>query len=153
MKVSYVMKLWNNETSCKESPERILRLQRDSNPWPARYRCDALLTGYEASLEAGQRRVWIYTRYMKRMRWCVYDKDHMSALRIKNTSESDPLSYEGSCKESPEKIVRLQRDSNPWPPRYRCDALPTEVWSLVGRRSRASVEKALTGLSSPSPYA
>ena len=26
--------------------------------------------------------------------WCVYDKDHMSALRIKNTSESDPRSYE-----------------------------------------------------------
>ena len=24
----------------------------------------------------------------------VYDKDHMSALRIKNTSESDPHSYE-----------------------------------------------------------
>ena len=23
----------------------------------------------------------------------------------------------------------LQRDSNPWPPRYRCDALPTELWS------------------------
>ena len=26
--------------------------------------------------------------------WCVYDKDHMSALWIKNTSESDPRSYE-----------------------------------------------------------
>ena len=25
---------------------------------------------------------------------CVYDKDHMSALRIKDTSESDPHSYE-----------------------------------------------------------
>ena len=25
----------------------------------------------------------------------------------------------------------LQRDSNPWPPRYRCDALPTELWSPV----------------------
>ena len=25
--------------------------------------------------------------------WCVYDKDHMSALRLKNTSESDPRSY------------------------------------------------------------
>ena len=24
----------------------------------------------------------------------VYDKDHMSALRLKNTSESDPHSYE-----------------------------------------------------------
>ena len=26
--------------------------------------------------------------------WYVYDKDDMSALRIKNTSESDPRSYE-----------------------------------------------------------
>ena len=26
----------------------------------------------------------IYTHYMKRMTWCVYDKDHMSALRLKN---------------------------------------------------------------------
>ena len=24
----------------------------------------------------------------------LYDKDHMSALRIKNTNESDPRSYE-----------------------------------------------------------
>ena len=30
----------------------------------------------------------------------------------------------------------LQRDSNPWPPRYRCDALPTELWShTLGARS------------------
>ena len=27
------------------------------------------------------------------------------------------------------KRSRLHRDSNPWPPRYRCDALPTELWS------------------------
>ena len=27
------------------------------------------------------------------------------------------------------KKSRLQRDLNPWPPRYRCDALPTELWS------------------------
>ena len=33
----------------------------------------------------------------------------MIARRIKNTSESDPR--------SPEKILRLQCDSNPWPPR------------------------------------
>ena len=25
---------------------------------------------------------------------CIYDRNHMSALRIKNTSESDPCSYE-----------------------------------------------------------
>ena len=30
----------------------------------------------------------------------------------------------------------LQRDSNPWPPRYRCDALQTELWShTLGARS------------------
>ena len=33
----------------------------------------------------------------------------------------------------------LQRDSNPWPPRYRCDALPTELWShTLGARSIVS---------------
>ena len=25
----------------------------------------------------------------------------------------------------------LQRDSNPWPPRYRCVALPTELWGHI----------------------
>ena len=34
------------------------------------------------------------------------------------------------------KKSRLQRDSNPWPPRYRCDAPPTELWShTLGARS------------------
>ena len=34
------------------------------------------------------------------------------------------------------KKSRRQRDSNPWPPRYRCDALPTELWShTLGARS------------------
>ena len=47
---------------------------------------------YEASLEAGQVRVQ-FIPVMKRMT-CVYDKDYMSALWIKNTSESDPHSYE-----------------------------------------------------------
>ena len=62
-----------------------LRFQRDSNPWPPRYRCDAAtnLAGNRSGASS------IYTRYMKRMTWCVYDKDYMSALRIKNISESD----------------------------------------------------------------
>ena len=58
------------------------------------HRCDALpielwsLVGSRTSASS------IYTRYMKRMTWCVYDNDHMSALQVKNTSESDPRSYE-----------------------------------------------------------
>ena len=50
----------------------------------------------------------------------VYDKDHMSELRIKNRSESDPCSYEVTKgvrnKVHAENILRLQRDSNLWPP-------------------------------------
>ena len=39
-------------------------------------------------------------------------------------------------KEEAWKKSGLQRDSNPWPPWYRCDALPTEVWShTLGARS------------------
>ena len=49
---------------------------------------------YESSPEAGQVRVQ-FIPAMKRMRtWFVDDKDHTSALRLKNTSESDPRSYE-----------------------------------------------------------
>ena len=32
-------------------------------------------------------------------------------------------------REAWKKKFRLQRDSNPWPLRYRCSALPTELWS------------------------
>ena len=37
-------------------------------------------------------------------------------------------------KKDQKTILRLQRDSNPSPPRYWCDALPTELWNLVGSR-------------------
>ena len=67
--------------------------------------------------------------------WYVYDKDYSyECTADKEYKWSDPRSY----KQSPENIMRLQRDSNPWPPRYQCDALPTELWSLVGSRSGAS---------------
>ena len=43
---------------------------------------------------------------------------------------------EATGKKKPEKKSGLQRASNPWPPRYRCDALPTELWShTLGTRS------------------
>ena len=39
-------------------------------------------------------------------------------------------------KEEAWKISGLQRDSNHWPLRYRCDPLPTELWShTLGARS------------------
>ena len=55
-------------------------------------------------------------RYMKRVRECVYDIDHIYALRIENTIESDPRSYETTksvTKKAQKNNLRLQRDSNP----------------------------------------
>ena len=37
-----------------------------------------------------------------------------------------------SCEIKALKKFRLERDSNPWPPRYRCSALPTELSSQLG---------------------
>ena len=34
-----------------------------------------------------------------------------------------------NCEREAWKKFRLQRDSNPWPLRYRCSVLPTELWS------------------------
>ena len=34
-----------------------------------------------------------------------------------------------NCEREAWKKFRLQRDSNPWHLRYRCSALPTELWS------------------------
>ena len=50
----------------------------------------------------------IYTCYMKRMLWGVYDKDHMSELRIKNRSERDKkqrLELKEKC--PPNKPIRM----------------------------------------------
>ena len=54
--------IFASESSYKyKSPEQILRLQRDSNPCPSRYRCTNGLIGSRSSASS------IYTRYMKRM--------------------------------------------------------------------------------------
>ena len=54
----------------------------------------------------------------------VWDWHYVYMVKIiwVHWSESDPRSY------------KAPRDSNPWPPRYRCDALPTKLWSLVWKQ-------------------
>ena len=66
----------------------------------------------------------------------VYEGDMWSSQWISNLSNWN--------KEAWKKKSGLQRDSNPWPPRCRCDALPTELWShTLGARSIASLENSL----------
>ena len=56
-------------------------------------------------------------------------------MKVKNDHRSK-FSNLSNWKEEAWKKSGLQRDSNPWPPRYRCVALPTELWShTLGARS------------------
>ena len=60
----------------------------------------------------------------------IYEGDMWSSQWISNLSNWNEEAWKKSG---------LQRDSNPWPPRYRCDALPTELWShTLGERSIVS---------------
>ena len=62
-----------------------------------------------------------------------------AANKNKNKVKDDhrsKFSNLSNWKEEAWKKSGLQRNSNPWPPRYRCDALPTELWShTLGARS------------------
>ena len=56
-------------------------------------------------------------------------------MKVKSDHRSK-FSNLSNWKEEAWKKSGLQRDSNPWPPRYQCDALPTELWShTLGARS------------------
>ena len=67
-------------------------------------------------------------------------------LKVKNDHRSK-FSNLSNWKEEAWKKSGLQRDSNLWPPRYRCVALPTELWShTLGARSIYWVKKELNKL-------
>ena len=54
------------------------------------------------------------------------------AADTNNQMKNDPRSCDRNffnCVKKPEKNSGLQRGLNPWPREYRCDALPTELWS------------------------
>ena len=62
-------------------------------------------------------------------------KERKGTLKVKSDHRSK-FSKLNSWKEEAWKISGLQRDSSPWPPRYQCDARPTELWShTLGARS------------------
>ena len=66
---------------------------------------------------------------------------------MKNDRRSKFSNLSNWKEEAWKKKSGLQRDSNPWPPRYRCDALPTELWShTLGARSGRYELNKLTSL-------
>ena len=70
--------------------------------------------------------------------WSIYEIFHIWTAVVDESEEwSSQLIFQFKQFERRSlKKSGLQRDSNPWPPRYRCDALPTELWShTLGARS------------------
>ena len=85
------------------------------------------------------------------MMWSIYEIIHIWTAVVDESEEwSSQLIFQfKQLKRKSLKKSGLQRDSNPWPPRYRCYALPTELWShTLGARSiygvleRRSLKKA-----------
>ena len=104
-------------------------LQRDSNPWPPRYRCDALPTELWSHTLWARSIYWVHIFPCSKVMWSIYEIIHICTAVVYEV-KSDPrskFSNLSNWKWEAWKKSGLQRDSNPWPPRYRCDALPTEL--------------------------
>ena len=100
------LQLWSNQSSCKENPENIIRLQQDSNPWPPRYRFNTLPAELWSLVGSRPPRAW----------WNVLDHIYIYALQVENTSESDPRSHEAT------KAVAKKAQKN-------CEA--TKLYSII----------------------
>ena len=68
-----------------------------------------------------------------RLTWwtLIHEINHIWTAEMKWKSRNDRRSERNlcNCAKKPEKNSGLQRGLNPWPRDYRCDALPTELWS------------------------
>ena len=93
----------SNSSNWKEEAWKKSGLQRDSNPWPPRYRCDALPTELWSHTLGARSICWVHIFPCSEVMWSIYEIIHICTAVV-------------------------DEDSNPWPPRYRCDALPTELW-------------------------
>ena len=67
--------------------------------------------------------------------WSIYEIIHI-CIAVGDEVKSDHRIKFKELERRSMKKSELQRDSNPWTPRYRCNALATELWSqTLGARS------------------
>ena len=59
----------------------------------------------------------------------IYNLTNNNITKWRHERSSRLIRNLSNCEREAWKKFRLQRDSNPWPLRYRCSALPTELWS------------------------
>ena len=129
---------FSNLSNWKEEAWKKTGLQRDSNPWPPRYRCDALPTELWSHTLGARSIYWVHIFPCSEVMWSIYEIIHICTAVVDEVKSDHRSKFSNlsNWKEEAWKKSGLQRDSNPWPPRYRCDALPTELWShTLGARS------------------
>ena len=87
----------------------------------------------------GEKRApWHYLPWHYFALWSLYEIIHICTEVVDESEEwsSQSIFQFKQLERRSLKKSGLQRDSNPWPPRYRCDALPTGLWSqTLGARS------------------
>ena len=101
------------------------------------YRCDALPTELWRHKLGARSIYWVISPARSEMMWSTYEIIHTWTAFVDESEEwsSQLISIWAIGKKKPEKI-RASTGFEPWPPRYQCDALPTEIWShTLGARS------------------
>ena len=81
------------------------------------------------TLGAGQ--LWVHLFQWKKWVLMIYEINHIWTVEMKWKWRNDRRSERNlcNCVKKPEKKKGLQRGLNAWPCDYRCNALPTELWS------------------------
>ena len=129
---------WRNDRSsernlcnCVKKPEKNSGLQRGLNPWPRDLpvRCPTNWAMKPLTLGAG--RLWVHIFPWKKYVLMIYEINHIWTTGIKWKWRNDRSSERNlcNCVKKPEK--KNFRTSTEFEPVYRCDALPTQLWSDV----------------------
>ena len=120
---------FSNLSDWKEEAWKKLRLQQDSSPWPVR--CSTNWAIWRHTM-GGRSIYWVYIFPYSEMMGILYEIIHICTAVLNESEEwssQQIFQFKRLERRSLKKKSGLQRDSNPWPQRYRCDALPTELWS------------------------
>ena len=92
----------------------------------------------------GEKRApWHYFPWHYFALWSLYEIIHICTGVVDESEEwsSRSIFQFKQLERRSLKKSGLQRDSNSWPPRYLCDALPTELWShTLGASSHLPVQ-------------
>ena len=111
-------------------------LQRDSNPWPPWYRCDALPTELRSHALEARSNYWVH---ISREEWndvkYIWNNSYLTCAGLLTKVENDLLS-KFPIQAIGTKPEKNHSNSNPWPPRsrYRWDALPTRYRTRVSQQ-------------------